>query len=64
MGTKTKYGFRIKHDRAWAWHIGINFCVEEKSSYDGNRDIYLFLCFGRHDFSIGFLHEWGTDLYD
>uniref|UniRef100_UPI004057A784 hypothetical protein n=1 Tax=Acetatifactor sp. TaxID=1872090 RepID=UPI004057A784 len=63
MGTKTKYGFRLKHDIAWAWHIGINFCVEGKSSYDGKRDVYLFFCLGRHDFSIGFIHEWGTDIY-
>ena len=64
MGTKTKYGFRIKHDIAWAWHIGIHFCVEPKSDYDGNREMYLFLCFGMHDFTIGFIHDWGTDLYD
>lgn len=62
MGTKTKYKFRINHDRAWAWHIGINFCIEKKSSFDGKRDIYLFLCLGTHDFAIGLMHEWETDL--
>ena len=56
--------FRVKHDRAWAWHIGLFFCVEPKPEPQdfevlgtGKRDIYLFLCLGRHDFSIGLLTE-------
>lgn len=59
MGTKTKYGFMLKHDRAWGWHIGCHFCIEPKSDYDGNRDIYLFIGLGKHDFSIGFMHDFG-----
>lgn len=34
--------FRIKHDKAWAWHIGLFFCVEPKDE-TGKRDIYI--CF-------------------
>lgn len=48
--------FRIKHDKAWVWHIGLFFCVEPKDE-TGKRDIYLFFCFGTHDFSIGLLSE-------
>ena len=55
MGSRSKYKFTIQHDKAWAWHIGIFFCVEPKSE-DGKRDVYLFLCAGRHDISIGLLH--------
>ena len=60
MGIKCKYGFIIKHDRAWAWHIGLFFCIEPKCE-DGKRDVYLFFCFGKHDFSIGFLHEYDEE---
>lgn len=49
--------FRIKHDKAWAWHIGLFFCVEPKSELIGKRDVYLFFCFGRHDISIGLISE-------
>ncbi len=50
--------FRVTHDKAWAWHIGICFCVEPKSIVTGKRDIYLFLCLGMHDFSIGMITEY------
>lgn len=63
MGQKLKYVFKIKHDIAWAWHIGIHFCIEPKSDYDGKRDMYLFLCLGRHDFTIGFIHDYEDDEY-
>lgn len=55
MPSKYQYKFTIKHDKAWAWHIGAFLCVEPKA-YDGKRDIYLFFCLGKHDFSIGWLH--------
>lgn len=59
MPSKAKdYRFKFRHDEAFAWHIGINFCIEPKH-YDGKRDIYLFFCIGKHDFSIGFMHVWG-----
>lgn len=62
MGNKSSgYKFTINHSRAWAWHIGVNFCVEPKNDIDGHRDIYLFICLGKHDFSIGFLHWWKCD---
>ena len=56
MSRKGKYRFAFRHDKAWAWHLGAFFVVEEKMSEDGKRDIYLFFCIGRHDFSIGFMH--------
>ena len=50
--------FRITHDCAWAWHIGLFFCVEPKSTVTGKHDIYLFFCLGMHDFSIGMITEY------
>lgn len=62
MGNKSSgYKFMARHDIAWAWHIGIHFCVEPKNEVDGKRDIYLFICLGRHDFTIGCLHFWNED---
>lgn len=55
MNDKYIYRFGFKHDKAWAWHIGLFFCIEPKCM-DGKRDIYLFFCVGKHDFSIGFMH--------
>lgn len=49
--------FRIKHDISWAWHVGIFFCIEPRIE-SINRDFYLFLCLGRHDFSIGMITEY------
>ena len=60
MSEEVIYKFAIKHDKAWAWHTGIFFCVEPKYD-DGKRDVYLLMCFGRHDFSIGLLHLWDED---
>lgn len=55
--SKYKYKFGIKHDEAWGWHIGINFCISPKSNF-GKREIYLFICLGRHDFTIGKYYEY------
>uniref|UniRef100_A0AAU8AZR0 Uncharacterized protein n=1 Tax=Dulem virus 35 TaxID=3145753 RepID=A0AAU8AZR0_9CAUD len=55
MNSKYIYRFGFKHDEAWAWHIGLFFCIEPKCM-DGKRDMYLFFCVGKHDFSIGFMH--------
>ena len=49
--------FRVKHDKAWAWHIGLFLCIEPKSELTGKRDIYLSFCLGTHDFSIGIITE-------
>ena len=53
--------FRITHDRAWAWHIGLFLCVDPKSTVTGKRDIYLFFCLGIHDFSIGMITKFDED---
>lgn len=55
MGSKYKYGFNFNHDKAWAWHLGLFFCIEPKWE-DGKRDIYIFIGIGNHDFSIGMMH--------
>lgn len=55
--------FRFKHDKSWAWHIGIFFCIEPKQEMSGKRDVYLFFCIGWHDFSIGMITEYDEDLY-
>ena len=55
MPFKYKYKFTIKHDKSWGWHTGAFLCITPKDVY-GKREIYLFLCFGRHDFSIGYLN--------
>lgn len=57
MSDKSTYRFGVKHDRAWGWHIGVNFCIAPKD-INGNREIYLFVCIGKHDFSIGFINFW------
>lgn len=49
-----KHKFTIKHDKAHAFHIGAFLCIDPYSC-TGKKEIYLFLCFGKHDFSIGFL---------
>jgi hypothetical protein len=53
--SKYEYKFTCKHDEAWAWHVGINFCISPKDNF-GKREIYLFICLGKHDFAIGMLH--------
>ena len=55
MGDKGTYKFGVVHDRSWGWHIGIHFCISPKFD-NGKREIYLFVCLGTHDFSIGFLN--------
>lgn len=59
MPEKNKYvrKFRFKHDKAWAWHIGMFFCIEPKSEVINKRDWYLFFCIGTHDFSIGMITD-------
>ena len=57
MSDKSTYRFGVKHDRSWGWHIGVNFCIAPKD-INGNREIYLFVCVGKHDFSIGFINFW------
>lgn len=59
---KFVYKFTFKHDKAWAWHIGINLCIHPKDVF-GKRDIYLFICLGRHDFSIGMMNVYKEEEY-
>lgn len=63
MPERSKYvrKFRIKHDEAWSWHIGIFFCIEPKNEINNKRDFYLFLCFGKHDISIGMITNYEED---
>ena len=56
MGNKYKYKLTVKHDKAWAWHIGAFLCIEPKCIFSEKRDVYLYFCIGKHDFSIGFMH--------
>lgn len=55
MPSKYIYRFRFKHDKAWGWHIGIHFGITP--NIGGDREYYLFVCLGKHDFSIGWLGE-------
>ena len=55
MNSKWVYKFAFKHDIAWSWDIGAFFCVSPKD-IRLNREIYLFFCIGKHDFSIGMLN--------
>lgn len=57
MAERIRRRFQFKHDKAWAWHIGVFFCVEPKDE-TGQRDIYLLFCIGTHDFSIGWLSDY------
>ena len=50
-----KYKFGFKHDEAWGWHVGAFLCISPKD-VDGHREVYLFFCIGKHDFSIGFMN--------
>lgn len=50
--------FRIIRSRSWAWHIGLFFCIEPKQEITGSRDIYLFLCLGTCEISVGMLTEY------
>lgn len=44
MPDKYKYGFTIKHDRAWSWHIGAFFSVLVLKVFsDIERFIYSFV---------------------
>ena len=56
METKSNYKFTFKHDISWGWHIGAFFCVTPKAN-DGHREVYLFFCLGKHDFSIGWMFD-------
>lgn len=49
--------FRIIHEKSWSWHVGWFFCVGPKPETNERRDIYLFVCFARHNFSIGMITE-------
>lgn len=49
---RNKKGFFILHDKAFAFHIGAFICVDKYA-----KEIYLFFCFGKHDFSIGYRWE-------
>lgn len=53
--------FMFKHDKSWTWHIGAFLCIEPKSIAINKRDIYLFFCFGHHDFSIGMITDYDSD---
>ena len=61
MPEKWKYGFRIKYEKAWAWHIGLFFCIHPKD-VNGKREVYLFFCLGRHDISIGFMADYNDPM--
>lgn len=58
--SKFTYKFAFKHTEAWGWHIGIHFCIEPKAM-DGKRDAYLFICLGKHDFTIGMIHVYNEE---
>lgn len=49
-----KYKFRIIHNKSFAWHIGIHFCIMPKDIFS-KREVYLSLYLGRHDISIGYI---------
>lgn len=67
MPNKYKIKFAIKFDKVFErnFHIGINFCVEDYSDAfsNGNKtnfafkvlhsEIYLYLCLGKIDLTIG-----------
>lgn len=55
MLSKYVYKFGVQHDKAWGWHAGIHFCITPADVFV-HREIYLFICLGHHDFSIGFLN--------
>ena len=49
MGNKYKKGFFAIHDKAYDYHIGAFLCCDTSM-----KEIYLFFCIGKHDFSIGY----------
>ena len=49
MNNKTDKGFFIIHDKTDRFHVGA-FIVYDKFF----KECYLFLCLGKHDFSIGY----------
>lgn len=49
--------FRVKCDKAWGWHIGLFFCIEPKSKVTDKHDIYILICLGKHEISIGMMTE-------
>lgn len=59
---KLKLGFYISKEEAWAYHIGIHLCFQGfEKEYNKPicveptpKDMYLFLCFGKIDISIGY----------
>lgn len=67
MPNKFKIGFAIKLDKVFErnFHIGINLCIEDYSEVfsNGNKtnfifkvlhsEMYLFLCLGKIDLTIG-----------
>lgn len=62
----SKTGFYILKEKAWTYHFGIHICFtgfekEYNKIYPGqnypiSKDIYIFLCIGKLDISIGY--EW------
>ena len=53
MNNKTDKGFFIIHDKTDRFHVGA-FIVYDKFF----KECYLFLCLGKHDFSIGYRWKW------
>lgn len=53
--------FRVKCEKSWGWHIGLFFCVEPKSEVTGKHDIYLLVCLGKRELSIGMLTEYDDE---
>ena len=49
MNNKTDKGFFIIHDKTDRFHVGA-FIVYDKFF----KECYLYLCLGKHDFSIGY----------
>lgn len=53
---KHKFGIKCVKDEYW-WHLGINFCVNP-IDVTGHREVYLYICLGFYNISIGFLTEY------
>lgn len=61
MPDKFKHKFGIKFGKdEWWWHIGINICIAPED-VTGHRERYLYICFGHHNVSIGFLTDYLGD---
>lgn len=52
-----KREFIISHEKtSGRFHWGIHFFIDYKDR-DGKRDIYMFLCLGKHEISIGWMAD-------